>query len=292
MRIPDGPVPEKPEERFEVRGGHAGDRGQFLAGRSAQLLERGESLSDAAGLRLAESRKSDQPLEIAFVHRRAGVRLLLKGPYIVRITPSIQSVNMSDLAVVFHAVAYGSTGISKRTRVAPVPNRTSNLVPSRRTSSGARPSSMRRRRTASSNARVRPRFASRLRESRSVEYTRRKRPSSTSRARPNSASSEATLLTDWRVSPTRDAISCNEMPGTSKTLARTAARPVAASAPNIDTSPESMSPAGKRLTPSDWRYRFSVRSHVCQRTVAWDIFSSRLISPIRAHGRRHRYRKT
>src|SRR2546422_8185719 len=105
MRIPDGPVREKLKERFEVSGGHAGDRGQFLPGRSAQLLERGESLSDAAGLRLAESRKSDQPLEIALVHRRAGVRLLLKGPYIVRITPSIQSVNMADQAVVFHAVA-------------------------------------------------------------------------------------------------------------------------------------------------------------------------------------------
>src|SRR6059036_373118 len=69
------------------------------------------------------------------------------------------------------------------------------------------------------------------------------------------------------------------MPGTSKTAARTAARPAGASAANIDTSARSMSPAGKRLMPSDWRYRFSVRSQVCQRTVAGDIFSSRLISP-------------
>src|SRR5713226_743564 len=112
------------------------------------------------------------------------------------------------------------------------------------------------------------------------------------RTRPNSTSSEATLLTDCRVSPTRDAISWNERPGTSDTAARTAARPAAARAAKRGTSPGSISPEGKTLTPSDWRYRFSMRSHVCQRTVAGDIFRSRLMSPIRAHGRRQRYRNT
>src|SRR6266849_1071812 len=112
------------------------------------------------------------------------------------------------------------------------------------------------------------------------------------RTRPNSRSSEATLLTDCRVSPTRDAISWNERPGTSDTAARTAARPAAARAAKRGTSPGSISPEGKTLTPSDWRYRFSMRSHVCQRTVAGDIFRSRLMSPIRAHGRRQRYRNT
>src|SRR5438552_2866685 len=53
-----------------------------------------------------------------------------------------------------------------------------------------------------------------------------------------------------------------------------------------------MSPAGKMLTPSEMRYRFSVKSHACQRTVAWDIFNARLMSPMRAHGRRQKYRNT
>src|SRR6266705_1876896 len=72
----------------------------------------------------------------------------------------------------------------------------------------------------------------------------------------------------------------------------TAPRPAAARVAKSDTSPGSMSPEGKTLTPSDWRYRFSMRSHVCQRTVAGDIFRSRLMSPILAQGRRHRYRNT
>src|SRR5437899_9729948 len=64
-------------------------------GRGLQPFERGEALGDAAGLCLAEPRESDQPLEIALVHRRVGVHVLLKARCIVRITPSIQSVNMA-----------------------------------------------------------------------------------------------------------------------------------------------------------------------------------------------------
>src|SRR5207245_455235 len=67
----------------------------FVWGRGLHPFERGEALGDAAGLCLAEPRESDQPLEIALVHRRVGVHVLLKARCIVRITPSIQSVNMA-----------------------------------------------------------------------------------------------------------------------------------------------------------------------------------------------------
>src|SRR3990172_7969079 len=121
---------------------------------------------------------------------------------------------------------------------------------------------------------------------------RRKRPSSETVTSPAWASSEAILLADCRVIPTRPPTSCRDTPGTSKDSRRMEARPGPVSSTNRGASAESIKPSGNIRFASSSRYPFSRRFRSCHRTVAWDKERALHVSPTREHGRRQRYWKT